>query len=393
MAAFIENIILGRQYTGIEVFSLEGKDRFALLEAKRSKDEITITKSVTPDTIETLATEKANLPTIVVINNSHVLQKEVEGTDPNDRKLLHKAFPNLQLDEFYYETWRKGTVSVIAICRKNYVDQTIALLSKNFTIASVSLGISAISNLMSFTIPHVLTTNTQTLLMDSPNNFVQTGPTTSAVYDINDLTIPNTHLLCFSGVLNLILPGITTGNIPELNGNLLEDFKQKRFFAKVVKAGVGFILGILVVNFFLFTYYFDKAGQTGETIALNKAGIQNMVAIKERIKNKETALAGFINNGASRSAVLLNDIVKAIPPTILLDEISLNPLEKKIKPAEPILVTDNVIMLSGITISNTDFTAWIEQVGKQKHVATVTITSFGKDTEGKTNFSVKLHTK
>lgn len=393
MAAFLENIILGRQYTGIEIFSIEGKDKFALLKVKRSKDEITISKSVIPDTIETLATEKVNHPAIVVINNSHVLLKEVEGTDPNDRKLLHKAFPNLQLDEFYFEIWRKGTISLIAICRKNYVDQTLALLSKNFTIASVSLGLSAISNLMSFTIPHVLTTNTQTLSMESLDNIVQTGPTTSAVYEINGLTITNTHLLCFSGVLNLILPGNTTGNIPELNGNLLEDFKQKTFFAKVVKAGIGFILGVLVVNFFLFTYYFDKAGQTSENIALNKAGIQNMVAIKERIKNKETALAGFTNNGTSRSAVLLNDIVKAIPSTMLLDEISYNPLEKKIKPAEPILVTDSVIMLSGSTINNTDFTAWIEQVGKHKKVATVTITSFGKDTEGKTIFSVKLHTK
>ena len=134
MASKLENFLFGKRYIGIEFFSTNGEDKIAYLEAERKKKEIIISKSRVFGSKEELLANKSNSPAMIVINTQHTLQKEIESIDPNDRKLLHKAFPNLQTEEFYYEIWRKGAVSIVSICRKQYVNELVSSLSGNFKI-------------------------------------------------------------------------------------------------------------------------------------------------------------------------------------------------------------------------------------------------------------------
>lgn len=388
--SLLKNILLGKQYIGIEFFSLNNEGKIAFLQADRNKNGLVIAKSFIFNAKEDLFTEKTKLPAALVINNAQVLQKEIQATDPNDKKLLHKAFPNLQLDEFYYEIWRKDSLSLISICRKSYIDELATSLKDNFNIASISLGLSSLSNLTSFSISSILTTNTQLVYLNSPENIIQPGEAKPSLMDINGLQISNQYLLGFSGILKFMLPESTTGSIQDNNLKLIENFKQNSFFEKILKGGIGLILCLLLVNFLLFTYYFDKATESEETVTLNKAGIQNLVKIKERIKNKEAALKSFTGNSTSRSSLLINNIAKDVPSTILLSEIDYHPLEKKVKTEEPVITLDKIISISGNTISNEDFTAWIENLGKQTEIKNVTIVSFGKDQEGKTIFTIKI---
>ena len=390
MASLLKNILLGKQYIGIEFFSLDNEEKIAFLQAERKKNEIVITKSHVFNNKEKLIAEKDKAPAVLIINNSQVLQKEVSTIDPNDRKLLHKAFPNLQFEEFYYEIWRKDSISLVSICRKNYVDELCNSLKDSFKITSVSLGISSLSNIVSITSLSLLTTNTQIIDLSRHENIVQSGNIIPAKMDLNGLQISNEYLLGFSGLLKLILSDSTTGTIQDLNLQLLENFQQNSFFQKTLKTGIIILISILLINFFLFSYYFDKVNQAEAAISLNSAGIKNIIKIKDRIKTKEGALKNFTANNVSRSSVVINAIVRQIPSTILLSQIDYHPLEKKIKAEEPLLSLNNLIYISGNTISNEDFTNWVEDLGGQDGIKDVTIVSFGKDQEGKTVFSIKI---
>lgn len=390
MSSFLENILFGKQYIGIEFFSINNEDKIAFLQVERKKNELVISKNEIFNKIDSLSNEKSKSPTVLLINNIQVLQKETSGVDSNDRKLLHKAFPNLQIDDFYYEIWRKETFSIISICRKKYVDDLIITLSNLFTITSISLGISSINNLMSFSLPNIITTNTQSLFLNGEDNFIQNGVHENINYSINGLQVHNTHLLPFSGVLKLILPNTTTGSINDLNLRLTEDFKQRSFFERGIKVSLMFILSLLVINFFLFTYYFDKAGEMNEKVSLNQTGIENIKKIKKRIKDKEQTLKNFSNTSASKSSLLLNELIQILPSSILLSEVIYHPLEKKIKEDEVILSEDNYVIITGSTLSNEAFTSWIEKAEKLKRVKDIMIISFGKDAENKTVFSIKI---
>lgn len=391
MASFVENILFGNQYIGIEIFTRNNEDRFSFLQVEKKKNELAISKEEIFDDITAFEARKAKIPAALIINTAQVLQKEVLGADTNDRKLIHKAFPNIKTEDFYYGIWRKGTVSLIAVCRKNYVDNLVNSLEKNFRIAAISLGVTAISKITNFTTQDAITTNSQLVNIHNDDIILAHSPiTTPAIYEINGLEISNSYLLSFCGILRLLLrDDITTGSINQLEAVKSEAYKQNTFFEKGVKIGLGFILSLLLVNFFLFSYFFDKSSQMDEKVAFYKVEIDQISKLKERIKDKEQKLYNFTNT-TSKSSLLLNELVKDMPSYILLSELSYHPLEKKVKENEPIMSRDSIITVSGNILDNRAFTGWIKEIEKQDWIGNVTITSFGKSEDHITAFSIEI---
>ncbi|RZJ89391.1 MAG: hypothetical protein EOO20_11130 [Chryseobacterium sp.] len=89
MASFLKNILLGNQYIGIEFFTINGEDEISFLNVNKKKGELLISKDeIFYDRDSLHNTIKIKAPVALVVNNSHVLFKEIEGTDENDKKLL-----------------------------------------------------------------------------------------------------------------------------------------------------------------------------------------------------------------------------------------------------------------------------------------------------------------
>jgi len=390
MSAFLENIIFGKNTIGIEIFSIDNKDTYALIETSEKKNEIVISKNQVFDSLETILQEKNKIPVALTINNRQVLQKQVEGTDANDKKLLHKAFPNINLNDFYYEIIRFKYNSVIAVCRKAYIEELLFSL-KDLRIFSISLGIAPIGTIVSLDIPDVLFTNNQSVSLEGEFN-QKVSPEVG--YNINGLSVSNKYLIAFCSALRLILKSAgSNGTISEVNDKIENDNKQKVIFEKGIKIGLIAILGILVLNFFVFSYYFDKSNNAKETIALNQVNIDNIIKARERIRTKEQKVNDLTSQSLSKSSLNINEISKIVPSSILLTTIDYLPVEKKIKDNEAIQFINNTILITGTTIDNEAFTSWVSQIEKYNWVDKVTILSFGKNRENKTEFELRIETE
>ncbi|WP_417367191.1 hypothetical protein [Flavobacterium beibuense] len=390
MSAFLENIIFGKNTIGIEIFSIDNRDTYALIETSKKKNEIVISKNQVFDSLETLLQEKTKIPVALTINNRQVLQKQVEGTDANDKKLLHKAFPNINLNDFHYEIIRFKYNSVIAVCRKSYIEELLLSLS-DFRIFSISLGINPIATIASLDIPDVLFTNNQSVSLEGEFN---QGASSEVEYNINGLSVLNKYLIAFCSALTLILKSTgSNGTIAEVNDKIENDNKQKVIFEKGIKIGLIAVLGILVLNFFVFSYYFDKSNNAKETITLNQVNIDNIVKARERIKGKEQKVNDLTSQSLSKSSLNINEISKIVPSSILLTTIDYLPVEKKIKDNEAIQFINNTILITGTTIDNEAFTSWVSQIEQYNWVDKVTILSFGKNRENKTEFELRIETE
>lgn len=390
MSAFLENIIFGKNTIGIEIFSIDNKDTYALIETSKKKNEIVISKNQVFDSLETLLQEKTKIPVALTINNRQVLQKQVEGTDVNDKKLLHKAFPNINLNDFYYEIIRFKYNSVIAVCRKSYIEELLLSLS-DFRIFSISLGITPIATIVSLDIPDVLFTNNQSVSLEGEFN---QGVSSEVEYNINGLSVLNKYLIALCSALTLILKSAgSNGTIAEVNDKIENDNKQKVIFEKGIKIGLIAILGILVLNFFVFSYYFDKSNNAKETITFNQVNIDNIVKARERIKGKEQKVNDLTSQSLSKSSLNINEISKIVPSSILLTNIDYLPVEKKIKDNEAIQFINNTILITGTTVDNEAFTSWVSQIEHYNWVDKVTILSFGKNRENKTEFELRIETE
>ncbi|MFE3872481.1 hypothetical protein ACFX5F_14740 [Flavobacterium sp. ZS1P70] len=393
----LTNILLGKRYIGIEHFSLDTKEMIAVLLIEKKKEELIITKKDKVSYSETVPEKwDKNLPFFLIINTSQVIQKEVQGIDTQDEKLLHKAFPNTNWEEFYFEIWRLKTKSIVAISRKTYVDELLFNYQKQgISIAGISLGVCSIEEIIKYSEANELFTNHQTVSWSEEIPIIATNATdVNVTFNINDLSIQNSHLLAFSGILRLLLNGTAnTGNLINYSHELHENYKQRSFFSKGLKVMIGVLLTILLINFFTFTHYYKLAEETSESLLLSKSSLEEVIKMKQRIQEKEQKVKNMSAITGSQSSLVINEITKRIPKSILLTELVYHPLEKNIKTEEAIVTQKKIIILSGTTIDNAAFTHWIEAIDQFKWMNQVVITRFGKNDLNETEFSIKLTLK
>lgn len=392
----LNTFLLGKQYIGVEHFTINNEDKVALLLVEKKKEGLVITKKDRVSYNGKIAEKwDTKLPFFLVINSNQVIQKEVLGVEPSDEKLLHKSFPNTNWDEFYYEIWRLKTKSVIAIARKSYVSTLLEdYQNQKISIARISLGVCSIADIIAYTDESELYTNHQSISKEEMQIISASVLESAITYTINDLQIENRQLLSFSGILRLILNNtLNTGSIISYSDQLYNDYNQKTFFNKGIKIMVGIVLSILLLNFVFFTHYYKLAQESSEILLVNKSSIEDVSKIKQRIIVKEEKVKGIDGRMTSRSSLIINEITSKVPSSILLTELTFNPLEKKIKAEEQILTKDKVIAISGTTIANASFTKWVEDIEKLNWVDKVLITHFGKDENNETTFSINLTLK
>lgn len=390
-------LLTGNQYISIEHYSAYNEEMIALLLVENKKEELRIVKKDKVDYNGSISEKwDKKLPFILTINTNQVIQKEVTGTETVDEKLLHKAFPNTNWEEFYFQIWRLETKSLIAICRKNYIESLLEEYSKQgINVAGISLGVGSLAEIISYTEKDTIITNHQTVSWNENNNIVIANPEKlEADYSINGLAIQNSHLLAFASLLAFLMQNSSnTGNAIPFSHKQYDDYLQHSFFTKGLRLMIGFLLVILLINFFVFNHYYSKSQETDVSLMLNKSSLKEIRQSKQRILSKEQKLKEVMAGSQSHSSAILNDISKSAPASILLSEMVYQPLEKKIKAEEAITTFAKTITISGTTINNQDFTSWVETIEQLKWVNDVLITHFGKNENNETTFALKITLK
>jgi hypothetical protein len=392
----LKNLILGKKYIGIEHFNSENEEKVSFILIEKKRNELVIVKKnykIHSDSFYETLDKK--LPFYLIINTNQVIQKEIFDIDSSDQKILHKAFPNISANDFYYEIWRLESKSIVAISRKTYVNEFINQYEKKgITIAGISLGVCSISEISKFTTNKQLKTNYQSISLNEEESILGKNESLSiSEYEINGLNISNNYLLAFSGILRLLLNSNNTGNLIDLNHQLYDNYNQKSFFSKGIQIGTVIILSLLLINFFLFNNFYRKSQSAGETLSVNSATQITIKKVKERINIKEKQLLNTSRNTSGKSSAIINELVEKVPSSILLSELTFNPLSKKVKENEGIESIEKTVIISGTTLNNNDFTKWVENIEKLNFINKVVITNFGKNEALETTFALKLTLK
>ncbi|MCB0448443.1 MAG: hypothetical protein KDD03_13230, partial [Gelidibacter sp.] len=145
-------LLFGSQYCGIEHASQNGAIHLYATLLKKKKKEVDVDRSIEANTIAELANHlPKNTGAFLVVNDENVITKRIESEHREPLKLVQTAFPNLNLNDFIYETLHQKTVHFVSICRRTYIEQLIKDYKKNkISILNVSLGNLMISNVTDF---------------------------------------------------------------------------------------------------------------------------------------------------------------------------------------------------------------------------------------------------
>lgn len=390
----LKDILHKKQYTVVEHTNVQSKLQLNYLILKKQKKEFDIVDSGTCLHIEEISLKlKKEQPLSIVINNEQVLTKKVDGViEP--RKAVGIAFPNLNINEFHYETYQNNSDTFVSICRKNYVEGLIKEYENaKLNVIGFSLGNLGVSQLLPYIDqPELQTSNALLSIQDQKiSDIKKIEDLQERIYEINSLEINSSSVLGLAGILSYYTNQFfTQTNFSEKIDFLQNNFRQKRVFDQGLKVGLGFIFILLLVNFLIFSNYRDKINILTNEIAVNESSKETFLTLKDKVDKKTKIVDEISNSSNSKVSSYLDEIGASVPNSVLLIQIHYQPLLKNVKKEKEIKYNYDEILIQGIATKGDAFSKWIASLEKETWIQNVTVLNYGTGKKSKTEFSLKI---
>ena len=391
---FIKNIVQGNIFQSLEIFEVNGRDYFALLVLENRKGELEVIAEHLTETLEDLQQflEKKN-PLLLTINTSKVLKKQfITESNNNPELLLANIFPNLELDNFYYQLLTSRSQSVVSISKKDHIDRYLAQLGKiGIKPLKIALGISNILILEGFAKGTLMGSSFKVVLSETLfETYKNVSENNETTIWLNGITFKNWSLLGFAQILAFLQQQSQSSNLANLNLNLSNEFKNRKWFVFGVKFGLGFLLLLLFVNFLVFNHFHEKNKEL-TTATMNTQNLDSILnQLQKRILNKELRLHSILNSKNSKTSYYLDELGKLVPKSVYLKNMQYQPLMKPIRDDKAIDLIDNIIQISGTTEENNQFTLWFDNLEIQEWVNSVEIMDYEYLSNSSANFTLKV---
>lgn len=385
----------GNHFCGVEHTSQHGVDILFTTVLKKAKNNLDIEAIFNSSSIENIVEKLPKKQHVfLVINNDQVLTKKIENQQTELIKLVYTAFPNINLDDFYYEVITNDTVHFVSICRRTYVDTLLTTYKEHaLYIIGISLGNLIVSSCTGFvSYNSIITSNSKVTIENKGLTSIDPAePQESSEYDLNGLPTNSNHLLSLCAALVAFLDCFQSAtNFDSIKQSLTSDYRQTRLFMMSLKFGLVFILTMLLINFFVFNYYFNAVNSLQQTSQMNQTTKQAILVLNERVNKSQKMVEDMLKSNSSRSSFFINAIVQDLPNSILLSELNYQPVSKNIKSGQAIEINSNIILISGESNDSDLFSKWLTSLESINWVQHVEILSYGDISKSTSNFSLKL---
>ncbi len=392
-------IIQGTVFYGLEAFQVDDIVNYRLLEVKREKGELTISKSTALDELASLKDHvQPSKPLYLVFNTSSVVTKLFESNARmDDEALVSQKFPGLNFDNFYFQIVKFGNNITLSVVKKDTLNELLAQLGElKFNVAGFSLGPGTLKTLF----PHIqnekLSTNTEQLTLDPTKNGIskisKTVPDEITTYNINGLQVAHSELLSFAGVLNFLANPIPeNSNFRDVYQNYALSFRSNRMFRLLLGSFLTIILLILLGNFLLFSHYHSAVQNSSEHLALDIENKKALSALSQRVEEKETKVDVVLSGSTSRSSFYLDELGATVPKSIVLSEIVYQPLLKPVQGKKQIELHKNRIEVLGTCQEPEDFSSWITKLEGLEWVSSAETMDYDYQSRNSSTFKLRIN--
>lgn len=386
----------GNVYYGVEHSVQRGEDVIYSTILKKTKNTVDIENIFKEVSIEATITKiTKNQPIFLVINNDNILTKHIKSEQIELGKLVYNAFPNINLEEFFYEAISQGSSHLISICRKVYIEELIDKYKNNGAfVINISLGNGLISNIAPFIKDELFVTSNAFVSLKNHEviSIEKKDIENLMTYDINGLQVNSNQVLSFSASLSSILNNFN----PKTNFNILkdaikEDYLQSRFYSQFLKFGLLFILSILIINFLVFNHYFNEVNTLQQTSKINQTTKEKILELNDSVNKTQKMVDDMLKSSSSKSSFYVNAIIQGLPNSILLSGLNYQPIVKRIKTGQTIETENNMIIISGESNNSEQFSKWISDLEGIVWIKKVEIINYEDVLKNLSNFSLKLN--
>lgn len=167
------------------------------------------------------------------------------------------------------------------------------------------------------------------------------------------------------------------------------ELKEKKQFELIGKIGIITLFMILTIAYVLGTVFISKNEKNSVVLTqakLKQRQYENMLA--EETKRKEILnFSGFYKD--KYLVDYINEIVKRMPQTILLNEINVFPKDSQMNKKKKIQINENLLVISGELTKDEEFNKWVFRLKKQLKAYKIDIVEYTK-VKDKTKFKLNI---
>jgi hypothetical protein len=279
-----------------------------------------------------------NIPVAVSLSGKGVLLKKIEAEEISGNP-IEMVLPTANPDEFYVEVIGLEEIKFIAIIRKELLNKIVSKLQQNgFQILSVSLfGIADAAFFFSVLKPkdklfqtssYLFRLNEQNQISEIIQQTADNINPSGLEYNIGDQYVHSPSLIPFCSASVLLIASLNRK--PTLVIEQIEKGRKNYGYFKWYKASLWIVLlgflSILLINFFIYSYYFSKNNEMQINQAFTKEKLDRINSLALRIKEKEKFLAATGWNSPFRLSFFADRISALVPGSILLTHMQIQPV-------------------------------------------------------------------
>jgi len=394
---FINNIKSVKVKCIVECASFLDESVFAVTKAKIVSGELAIDSQGVYKTIEESANMLLKKPVTLVVNTNKVLTRKVAETAKSSQ-ILSEAFPNLALEDFYYQIYTSPQSAFVSVVRKEYVHEIIRKFRDcEVEITNFVVGPIHVSGVQRFITNNKLETLGQAIVFDQEakaiTNIQPLQEVETKEYEVEGQIIESSNLLGVSVLINDLLGVTLESNIQEKNQELKKRYSEKQFFKNTLLYGVGGLLCVLLINAFVFNRNFSQIQSLQEEAQVFNSHKKQLENKRTQVKSKEAIVQSILNTGFSKSSFFVDRIIQVLPKSILLEQFGYQPLTRSIKKNKKIEIEKNVLEIKGTSNNKEEFNDWLKQLENFGFVNNVIIEEYGVVKGKEASFEIHLNTK
>ncbi|WP_422349029.1 hypothetical protein [Flagellimonas sp.] len=391
MKSWLKHIVEGNSYQGLEIFEIEGKIWYAILHIQKKKDELHVKFEQTFDSLEN-ASSYVRRHTILFlsVNTSKVLIRSVgKESKLGPEQLVMNAFPNLDLENFYFQTMDMHGEQQVTISKKDYLDPLLEKLAPYGIVpAQVALGPTPVQCILGHMDSAKILGSNYKLSQDG--KLEMTHNTTDEKVKVGGLILSSRSLTSFAQILGYLGGKPILGNLEKVNSYLYNLYQNGRFFHFGLRWSLGIFLGLLLINFVYYSSYQDEL-RNMEIHASTQPQTNLLTVLQERVALKEEKLKTVTNAVNSKSSFYLDRIAIGIPSSVLLDQLTYQPTLKPVRDGKLIELQEKVILVAGVAQSKLEFTKWTAELESKLWVEKVEIDSYEYISKQRDRFALKVY--
>jgi len=380
----------GSVFSAVEFAS---NNSFNLLSLKKKKNELEILQKEHFDDFTSLIFAlKGKKHLFLILNNEQVLTKEVHVTHIAKESVVKTAFPNISLNDFHFEVFDNGFSSIVAICRKEAVEEAVRdLQEKGVSVVQISLGSTSFQRLLPFLNDHKFHTSRGVFeVKDHKVVEWKKGEEVAKAYEVNGLTVDSNQLLTLGGVISYC-NGVDKSIDEDYQQALFKEYQQKRTFQLGIRFGLGSLLLILLINFFVFSSYRGQVSRLTTELSMNEVYRKQLLSLDNLVIKKKRLVESMSAVSNSKVMWYFEEVAKSVPNTISLDNLEYQPVNRSIKKDKAIILRTNEMNVKGIAKNDSDFTNWVNQLERRDWIQKVSIIDIGGENSRYTAFEFVIY--